>query len=66
MDREERDEILRAGAGFGDQDANGVALSLLRANLMLSPTESIEKMRRALALLMEVRRAGEAAGLSRR
>lgn len=49
---------------YGEQDANGVDLSLLRANLKLTPTERIEKMRRSLALQLEMRRAGEAAGLS--
>jgi len=51
---------------YGDQDENGIDLSLLRENLKLTPTERIEKMRRALAFAMEVRRAGEAAGLSPR
>jgi hypothetical protein len=50
--------------GHGEQDENGVDLSLLRANLKLTPTERVEKMRRALALQLEVRRAGEIAGLS--
>ncbi len=37
--------------GFGDQDENGVDISLLRANLKLTPTERLEKMRRfALSL----------------
>ena len=49
---------------FGEQDENGIDLSLLRANLKLTPTERVEKMRRALALQMEVRCAGERAGLS--
>jgi len=50
--------------GFGDQDANGVDLSHLRANLRLTPTERLEKHQQALKLVMEVRRAGIAAGLS--
>jgi hypothetical protein len=49
---------------FGDPDENGIDLSLLHANLKLTPTERIEKMRRFLALQREVRRAGEIAGLS--
>ena len=49
---------------FGEQDENGVDLSLLRANLKLTPTERVEKMRRSLALQLEVRRAGQIAGLS--
>ena len=50
--------------GYGEQDENGVDLSLLRANLILTPTERVEKMRRSLAGIMEVRRAGAAARLS--
>ncbi len=50
--------------GHGDQDENGVDLTLLRANLELSPTERVEKMRRSIAIVREVRRAGAAAGLS--
>lgn len=49
--------------GHGEQDENGVDLSLLRANMKLSPMERIEQMRRARAVVMEVRRAGKAAGL---
>ena len=52
--------------GYGDQDENGIDLSLLRGNLQLTPTQRIEKMRRALSFFMEVRRAGEVAGLSAR
>jgi len=50
--------------GYGEQDENGVDLTLLRANLKLTPTERIEKMRGSIANVMEVRRAGAAAGLS--
>ena len=46
--------------GYGRQDASGVDV----ANLELTPTERLEKHRRALALMLEVRRAGAAAGLS--
>ncbi len=56
----------KATHGFGDQDENGIDLSLLRENLKLTPTERIEKMRRALALVREVRHAGVVAGLSSR
>ncbi len=52
--------------GYGEQDENGVDLSLLRANLKLTPTERIEKMRRSLTLVQEVRHAGNVAGLSGR
>ncbi len=51
----------RATSGYGDQDENGIDLSLLRENLKLTPTERLERMRRGLALYMEVRRAGNAA-----
>ena len=50
--------------GYGEQDENGVDLSLLRANLKLTPTERIERMRRSLVLVQEVRHAGIVAGLS--
>lgn len=33
---------------YGDQDENGIDLSLLRANLKLTPTERIERMRWSL------------------
>jgi hypothetical protein len=41
---------------FGDQDENGIDLSLLRANLKLTPTQRIEKMRMALRLVLEIER----------
>ena len=50
--------------GYGEQDANGVDVSLLRENLKLTPTERLEKHACALRLYLEVRRAGVAAGLS--
>ncbi len=50
--------------GFDDQDESGIDLSHLRANLRLTPTERLEKHRRANDLRMEVRRAA-AARLSR-
>lgn len=56
--------LLQSTQGFGEQDANGVDLSLLRANLRFTPTQRIENMRTALAIQEEVRRAGSAARLS--
>ena len=50
-----------ARPGFGEQDASGIDLSLRRENLKLTPTEHLQKHRRALELVLEVRRAGEAA-----
>ena len=48
---------------YGDQDENGIDLSLLRANLKLTPTERVESMRRAARSMKEVRNAGIRAGL---
>lgn len=41
---------------FGDQDENGIDLSLLRHNLRLTPTQRIEKMVRSLRFTHEVER----------
>jgi len=58
--------ILRAATqGFGDRDENGIDLSRLRANLKLTPLERLETHQQSLRLVMEVRRAGIAAGLTR-
>jgi hypothetical protein len=43
--------------GYGDQDENGVDLSLLRRNLLLTPTERAERIVRAHELLRELQRA---------
>lgn len=50
--------------GYGRQDTSGVDAGSIAANLQLTPTERLERHRRALALMLEVRRAGAAAGLS--
>ena len=52
--------------GFGEQDENGVDLSLLRENLKLTPTQRLEHHHKAVEFYLEVRRAGEAARLSPR
>lgn len=49
--------------GFGEQDENGVDLSLLRQNLRLTPTERPRKHQKALRTYMEVYDAGAAARL---
>jgi hypothetical protein len=49
--------------GYGDQDENGVDLSLLRENLNLSPTERVQKMLQGLRLKQEMEHAGRVAGL---
>lgn len=52
--------------GYGEQDENGIDLSLIRENLKLTPTERLVKHRGALAFVLEIDRAAEAAGLRRR
>lgn len=49
--------------GYGEQDENGIDLSLLRENLKLTPTERIQKHTRFLIGLMELERAAARAGL---
>ena len=44
--------------GYGEQDANGIDIPLIRENLRLSPMERLIKRQRALRLLREVRNAG--------
>lgn len=51
--------------GYGEQDANGIDVSNLRANLRLTPTERLKKHQRALKLVTEVRNAGARARLFR-
>lgn len=46
--------------GFGEQDENGVDVSLLRENLKLTPTERVQRMLKGLELVEELRRAGAA------
>lgn len=50
---------------MGEQNANGVDLSLLRENLKLTPSHRLEKHYRAWQLMNEVRNAGIADGLRR-
>ena len=51
--------------GYGEQDANGVDVSCLRSNLLLTPAERLRRHQQALRLTTEVRNAGVRAGLSR-
>ena len=44
--------------GFGDQDKNGIDLSLLRENLRLTPTERLDKLVRLSRVFSEVKRIG--------
>ena len=50
---------------YGDQDENGVDLSLLRANLKLTPEQRWLKHQRALRTILEVKHAGQRARLRR-
>ncbi len=61
MTDEQWEWFQKATRGYGDQDENGIDLSLLRENLRLTPTERLEKHWAGLALFKEVRRAGQAA-----
>ena len=63
---EPQDRLNALPCGYGDQDENGVDVSLLRENLKLTPTQRWDKHQRALALALEVRRAGQAARLRQR
>ena len=44
--------------GYGDQDENGIDISLLRENLKLTPAQRLEKLQRAVDFHWELRRAG--------
>jgi hypothetical protein len=63
MTEEQWEWFQRYTRGYGDQDENGVDLGSLKENLKLTPTERLEKHRRALLTFLEVKRAGIAAGL---
>lgn len=65
MTDEQWEWFQKATHGYGEQDENGIDLSLLRENLRLTPTERFEKHRRALQLVKEVHRAGRDARLQR-
>ena len=57
-------EWLRAHP-YGEQDENGIDISLLRENQKLTPTQRIQNNMRALRLRKEFDRAAEANRLSR-
>ena len=44
--------------GFGDQDENGVDLSLLRENLKLTPSQRLSRLQSSYYFALELRRAG--------
>jgi hypothetical protein len=60
MTEEQWDKFQRYTRGYGEQSESGVDISLIRANLRLSPTERMEKHLRAVTAVQEVRRAGRA------
>lgn len=53
----------RVTSGYGDQDANGVDLSLLRENLKLTPDQRLKKHHEALLMVLEVQCAASKAGI---
>jgi hypothetical protein len=52
--------------GYGDQDENGIDLSLLRENLKLTPSERLDRLQSAANALYEVDRARSTVSKSRR
>jgi len=42
--------------GYGDQDENGIDLSLLRRNLRLTPAQRLERLQQAVNSFPKVRR----------
>ncbi len=64
MTEEQWKRLQEYTRGYGEQNADGVDISLLRENLRLTPTERLEKMRSVLAFQLEVYRAGVSARLS--
>jgi len=63
MTDEQWEWFQKATHGYGDQDENGVDLSLLRENLKLTPTERLQRMQASADFFREVRHAGAKAGL---
>ncbi len=62
-DRERQDQWLKEyyeKYPYGEQDENGIDLSLLRENLKLTPTERLRKHNRAMLFVRELQRAGQA------
>jgi hypothetical protein len=48
MTDEQWDRFQAYTRGYGDQDENGIDLTLLRANRRLTPTQRLEKLQRAV------------------
>ena len=58
-----QDEWLAARPKWGEQDENGVDVSLIEESLRLTMTQRFERYRRAAQLALEVSDAGKRAGL---
>jgi hypothetical protein len=56
MTQDQWDIFKRFTFGYGDQDKNGVDLSLIRENLKLTPTERLKKMQTMVNSLRTMRR----------
>jgi hypothetical protein len=65
MTEEQWEKFQAYKRGVMEQDENGVDISHLRANLRLTPAQRFERHQKALAIVLEVERAGRAAGLRR-
>lgn len=51
-------------SGYGEQDGNGIDLSLLRRNLKLTPTERLQRHQGAVRMVLEIGRARRRASFS--
>ncbi len=58
MSQEDLAKYYQFISGYGKQDESGIDISLLSANLELTATERIEKMRRGAKFIREIRNAG--------
>ncbi len=58
MTPEQWEQFQAFTRGFGEQSESGVDISLLRANLKLTPTERLRKMFRRSAVLTGGRNSG--------
>ena len=59
----EWEAFQKATHGFGDQDKNGIDLSLSPSNMRLSPGQRLKEHEIALLRVLEVESAGVAAGI---
>jgi hypothetical protein len=59
MTPEQWQRFQEATRGYGEQDENGIDLSLLRENLRLTPTQRLERLESSRRFFHEVERARE-------